>query len=386
MPRNWLNIFTAVRNANQFEADQQQQIVENKRADEQLGFQRNQDMRAQAGEDRTATDWDTDRATRTTLGALGAYTNMVDSINNSSIPEAERPQAYAAAFDRIAPALQASGYDPQRVDALRAQLIENPDSASDLLSGLQSMSANGGSQPNLQAAFGPDGQAVFINPRTGRVAARGYAPATAVLGRDRVTVSEGNLSQRQLENDPDHVFDVGAARAEGGAAGEAAQGLPSARAAIARSAETVDRILEADPETLQSILGVPTLQGLFRGGAGAFGSIPGTESADLAADVQQSLSQARLAAYESLRGGGHITEAESLFGAQAWTNLTRTRSLPAFQAELRRFRANLQRADEILQQTAAPSRNPNRTPAPAAPARQRATPADVDAILRERGF
>lgn len=393
MPQNWLNIFSAVRGANQFEADQRQRVIDNKRADEDQGFQRDAVRRE-------ATDWDTARAERTTLGALGAYSNMVDSIENSEIAPEERPQAFAAAFDRIAPALQASGYDPQRIEGMRAELIQNPQYARDILQGLQG--GSGGTQANLQAAFDANGRAVFINPRTGREAARGYAPATAVLGDRRVAISDrnadtaaGNLEQRQLDNNPEHIFDESAARAEGALGGAAAYNLPSARAAIARSADTVERLLSTDEATLQSVLGVPSLQGLFRGGAGSFGTIPGTPAADVASDIEQTVSQARLAAYESLRGGGHITEAESLFGAQAWTNLTRVRSLPAFRAELRRFQANLERADEILQSTAAPSRNPNRTPAPSrAPAASR-TPApaagnsggvSVDDWLQERGL
>lgn len=397
LPGGWLNIFTAVRGYNQARMERANQIVNQELARNQDARAQAGDLRAQAGENREQVDWDTERASRTTFGALGAYSNMVDSIqNNTSIAEADRPQAYVAAFDRIAPALQAAGYDTARVEGLREQLVQNPDSASDLLAGLTQ--SNGGSQAAPVAAFDErTGRAVYLNPRTGRPTARGYAPASAVLGQERLGISQqnadtagGNLAQRQRDNDPNHIFDENAARAEGAAAGEAAQGLPSARAAIARSTETVERILSSDPDTLQSILGVPSIGGLFRGGAGMFGSIPGSPSADLAADVEQALSQARLAAYESLRGGGHITEAESLFGAQAWTNLTRARSMPAFQDELRRFRGNLRRADEILQQTAAPSRNPSRNPSRQQPAAPRAAPAaggiNVDEYLSQRGW
>lgn len=384
LPGGWLNIFSAVRGYNQARMQRQGQIDNTELA-------RNQDAREQSDEDREQTEFDTERASQTTLGALGAFSNMVDTIDASeAIAQADRPAAYAAAFDRVGPALEAAGYDPAQIQGLREELIANPSSAADILAGLTQ--SHGGSAPSLQAAIGPDGRPVFINPRTGRPAAAGYAPATTVIGQGRLAVSQqnaetsaGNLEQRQLDNTPDHIYQENLARTEGGLDAEALQTLPARRAALARSSETIDRLISSDPEALQSILGVPSLGGIFRGGAGMFGSLPGTESADLAADVEQLFSQARLAAYESLKGGGHITEAESLFGAQAWTNLTRARTLPAFQAELRRFQRNVRRADEVIQQSARQQSGSAGRTTPRQPAQS--TPSiNVDEFLSQRGL
>jgi hypothetical protein len=397
MPRNWLNIFTAVRNANQFEANQEQQVVENKRADAQLGFQ-------QADEAREATDWDTERSTRTTLGALGAFTNMADSIaNDTSIAEEMRPQAYAQAFDRIAPALQASGFDPQQVDGLRAQLLENPAQASDLLAGLEALRpGGGGSAPSLAAAFGPNGEPVFINQRTGRPAARGYAPATAVLGSERVEISRrnadtsfGNLEQRRLTNDPNHVFDVSSARSEGRVAGESAAREPEAVAAGNEVVRRIDGILNTPPEELGDVLGMPSLGGALRGGYGQYGAWPGSERANIQSDIVALSSSLRSAAYQLvLKGGGQITEAESAFAAEAFVNLQRSQSPAQFRENLVTARSYFQGLIQRYQDSAAPTRNPNRSdsgraPAAAAPAAGAAPAAptiNVDEFLRERGM
>lgn len=407
MPRNWLNIFTAVRNANEFDRQGDQMIVDNKRADAQLEFQRNSDMRAQAGETREQTDWDTDRATRTTLGAISAFSNMADSISNdANIAEVDRPQAYAAAFDRIAPALQAAGFDPQRVDGIRAQLIENPSQASDLLAGLQELqSGGGGTQPSLAAAFGPNGEPVFINQRTGRPAARGYAPATAVLGERRVDVSArnadtayGNLEQRRLDNSPDHIFDESSARAEGRIAGESAAREPEAVATGNEVIRRIDGILNTPPEQLADVLGMPSLGGALRGGFGQYGSWPGSERANIQSDIVALSSSLRSAAYQLvLKGGGQITEAESAFGAEAFVNLQRSQSPAQFRENLTIARDYFTGLVERYRSSAAPSRNPNRSdnerrpaaggapaaPAPAAPA---ASGFNVDEFLSQRGF
>lgn len=403
MPRNWLNVFTAVRNANAFEADQDQRTLENKRADETQSFAR-QDQEHQN------TDWSTERSTRTTLGAISAFSNMADSItNNPAISEEDRPQAYAQAFDRIAPAIQASGFDPQQIEGIRTQLIENPAQAGDLLAGLQELQGNGsGSQPSLQAAFGPNGEAVFINPRTGRPAARGYAPATAVLGSQRVGVSQqnadtsaGNLEQRALDNDPNHVFDESSARSEGTVAGQSAARAPEALAAGREVIRRIDTILSTDPAQLGDVLGMPSLGGALRGGFGQFGTWPGSERANIQSDIGALSSSLRSAAYQLvLKGGGSITEAESAFAGEAFVNLQRSQSPGQFRENLTHAREYFNGLLERYSEQAAPSRNPNRndaarnsapasggqqTPAPrTAPAAQGGI--NVDDYLAQRGF
>lgn len=394
MPRNWLNIFSAVRGANEFEAQEEQRRINNKYAEEDQGFQRDAVQREE-------TDWNTERRTTTTLGALGAYSNMVDSIDNSGIAEEERPQAYAAAFDRIAPALAAAGYDPQNIDGLRENMIANPGSARDILQGLQSN--NGGSQPNLQAAFDANGRAVFINPRTGRETARGYAPATAVLGDRRVAISDrnadtaaGNLEQRALDNQPDHIFDESSARAEGRVAGENTARAPEALASGREVVRRIDTILNTDPAQLADVLGMPSLGGALRGGYGQFGSWPGSQAADIQSDIGALSSSLRSAAYQLvLKGGGSITEAESAFGAEAFVNLQRSQSPAQFRENLQNARSYFTGLLERYQESAAPSRNPNRRDgarqdqAPAAPAAAPSAPQggfNVDEFLSQRGF
>lgn len=368
MPRNWLNVFTAVRNANEFDQQQDQQNYANKmasqandRANSGLRLQQNQDTREQQ-------TFDTDRATRTTLGALSAFTNMADSITNSGIPEADRPQAFAQAFDRIAPALQASGFDAQRIDGIRAQLIENPAQASDLLAGLQELAGSHGNGQGLQAAFGPNGEPVFLDPRTRRPVAPGYAPATAVLGQQRVGVAQtnsataqGRLEQQRVQNDPNHAFDVSSAQAEGTVAGQNAAREPEALAAGAEVIRRIDTILDTPPEQLGDVLGTPSLAGALQGGFGQYGAWPGSERANIAADINGLTSSMRSAAYQLvLKGGGSITEAESAFASQAFVNLDRSQSPGQFRDNLQHAREYFSGLTDRYQTQSAPTRNPNR--------------------------
>lgn len=264
-----------------------QQSFENDLAQRQLEVQErgqfNEDRINRSQEGRTQQEFDTERATQTTLGALGAFSNMVDSIGSSEIPEAERPQAYTAAFDRIAPALQASGHDPRVVDQMREQLIANPTSAADILAGLQGVQGGGGSQPSLQAAFDANGRPVFVNPRTGREAAIGYAPASTVLGNSRIGVSQqnaniaqGNLDQRTLTNTPEYREQRTFSETEGRGRAEASAALPALRNSTRTALANIDTFL-ANPDR-GSIYGLPNLRSLETGGFGMAGVVPGSRA------------------------------------------------------------------------------------------------------------
>lgn len=382
---NWLNVFSAVRNGNLAEEEMRSSAANRQLAQDQnkRAFA-SQDLQQQQGQ-REQQTFDTERATRTTLGALSAFSNMADSItNNSSIAEADRPAAYAAAFDRIAPALQASGYDPERIAGIRDHLIQNPAQASDLLAGLQEgIQGSTGSRQGLQAAFDSQGNAVFIDPRTGRAAARGYAPATAVLGQNRIGVSQqnantnaGNLEQRIVSNDPNHTFDQSAARSEGQVAGTAAAHQPEALAANQQVINRIDTILNAPPDQLADVLGAPSLGGALRGGFGQAGAWPGSERANIQSDINGLTSSMRSAAYQLvLKGGGSITEAESAFAAQAFVNLDRSQSPSQFRHNLETARNYFVGLGNRYQRQAAPTRNPNREDSTRAPARAAPAPA-----------
>lgn len=175
------------------------------------------------------------------------------------------------------------------------------------------------------------------------------------------------LALQTYLNEPQTLFDQARARAEGTAAGESASTLESSLQSIGLARQTIGRIIEAPPALLQSVLGTPSIRGIFQGGAGMFGAIPGTPAADVAADIEQAFDQARQEAYEALKGGGHITEAESMFGANARTSLRRARTYSEFMAEARRFQQRLDDAEAIL------NRRANR-PGPTGRARDDAAP------------
>lgn len=390
LPGGPLNIFSVFRGYT--EARQRQQQLD--QAEQQRQTENKFTGRA---EDRAQQTFDTARATQATLGGLSAFSNMADSIaNNSNIAEADRPQAYAVAFDRIAPALAAAGYDENRIANLREHLIANPSAANDLLAGLEEGLGGQGSRQGLQAAFDQNGQAVFIDPRTGRPAARGYAPATAVLGQTRTGIAQqnantagGRLEQQQLQNDPTHAFDVSSAQAEGTVAGQNAAREPEAVAAGNEVIRRIDTILDTPPDQLADVLGTPSLAGALRGGFGQYGAWPGSERNNIAADINGLTSSMRSAAYQLvLKGGGSITEAESAFAAQAFVNLDRSQSPGQFRDNLQHAREYFSGLTHRYQSQSAPTRNPNRpgnirndgaAPAPNAPAARQAPASAVPA-------
>lgn len=98
-----------------------------------------------------------------------------------------------------------------------------------------------------------------------------------------------------------------------------------------------------------SVFGLPTPGGIFgSGGFGSLGSVPGSAAADFVSNLEALKADVRSNAFETLKGGGQITETESKFAADAIARLERTTSYTEFQRELGRARAYI----EALQQTA----------------------------------
>ncbi|MDV7393832.1 hypothetical protein RZS08_20810, partial [Arthrospira platensis SPKY1] len=97
--------------------------------------------------------------------------------------------------------------------------------------------------------------------------------------------------------------------------------------------QRIDALL-ADPSTLSSIFGWPSMRGVAQGGLGMVGAVPGTGAADAAAALEGLQGIVRTQAFESLKGGGQITEAESKFASEARANLARSQSPEAAMREL----------------------------------------------------
>ena len=122
------------------------------------------------------------------------------------------------------------------------------------------------------------------------------------------------------------------AKAEGEAAAEAVTGLGGALAKGEQALALIDQIAE-DP-SLPSILGI--VQGNIPAGTPVVGG--GQAGADLNAKIEQLQGQVFLEAFESLKGGGAITEIEGQKAERAKARLQRTQSPEAYRAALAELR------------------------------------------------
>jgi hypothetical protein len=149
--------------------------------------------------------------------------------------------------------------------------------------------------------------------------------------RDRLAERRLNLAQEQAARaaDPDFQFSISNARARGTATAksdqEARDTLPNAIAAAQRTLDNINdmvgrpevkdaqgRVVQAATKPhpgFENVVGFTYLPGLR--------FVPGTAAADFDARFKQVQGQAFLQAYEILRGGGHITEAEGTKGTAA---------------------------------------------------------------------
>lgn len=122
-----------------------------------------------------------------------------------------------------------------------------------------------------------------------------------------------------------------------------AQAKEAGSAALLKMQDIFQRIdLLESPEyepAGQSVFGMPGVGGIFgHGGFGAFGAIPGSSAADFVANLTSLEGDIRSQAFETLKGGGQITEKESEFARDAIARLDRTTSYEEFQRELTRVR------------------------------------------------
>jgi len=122
------------------------------------------------------------------------------------------------------------------------------------------------------------------------------------------------------------------AKVEGTAAGEAVTGLGGAIAKGEQALQIIDQIA-SDPN-LPSILGI--VQGNIPAGTPLIGG--GQAGADLGAKIEQLQGQVFLEAFESLKGGGAITEIEGQKAERAKARLNRAQSPEAYQAALNELR------------------------------------------------
>lgn len=121
----------------------------------------------------------------------------------------------------------------------------------------------------------------------------------------------------------------------------ALESLPQAIQSSKNMVSAIDEVLN-DPN-LELAVGSPSFDKLLAGGTGAFGlEWPGSKAADAAARVEYIRSAAFAEAFETLKGGGPITEVEGTAATVAYSNLQRSRSAPEFERNLLTFKTKVQ--------------------------------------------
>jgi hypothetical protein len=250
----------------------------------------------------------------------------------------------------------------------------------------------GQQRSEMQLAATPDNMAT-----NARIAAEGAANrAVQVRGQNmtdaRARATSGIESVRNLQlalqNDPEHQQRLAEARAAGTAAGKdvvaARATLPSAISQGQRMLEHIDAMVGKAPG--------PDGRGGTRphpGFSGAVGLripgvalVPGTEPANFVARLGEVQGGAFLQAFETLKGGGAITEKEGEKATQAITRMSTAQSEAEFITAAREFqqvvRDGVRNAERRLQQAGA--RPAAGGAAPAAPAATARSPQDAQAL------
>lgn len=157
--------------------------------------------------------------------------------------------------------------------------------------------------------------------------------------------------------DPTLQGQIAGAKAQGAATGkgqaEREMGAPAALAKVDEMERSIDNILNHP--------GLPSAVG-WQGGLPV---IPGTSQADFVTAAQQLEGQAFLQAFESLKGGGQITEVEGAKATQAIGRMSRSQSETEYKKSLQDLKEVLSRARERVQKGAGVQGPAATQPAPA---------------------
>lgn len=243
----------------------------------------------------------------------------------------DRGEDVGAAFDKMAETLPSLGVNPDDIPAMRQAVVDNPAILDDYLaalSGQQVPAEKAGQQVPADKVGDKERARIIMNDPSATPADKRWA--TGIMGGAKAfTADTGPAadSANKVFGDIINRIDI----LEG------------------KDANYVESVGGQDEFTRvqESIFGLPSLRGMRSGGFGTYGSIAGSRSADYVSNFDALSGDVRSAAFETLKGGGSITEKESEFAANAIAKLSRSTSPDEYRRELKRLRAymtNLQDA------------------------------------------
>lgn len=202
-------------------------------------------------------------------------------------------------------------------------------------------------QDGMQTGFDEQGNA-YVFPVPGysdinaqRIAAEEAARQKAQAERDIVTVNMPDGSTQQMTREA-------ATQALGGGVGSTPpKSVLEARSDLPRVEDESQRIVQA----IEGILSHPGLKGSV-GMQFGMSMIPGTDEASFVARHNQLRGQVFLQGFQSLKGGGAITEKEGQAAEQAIARLSRTQSEAEYRQALEEMRQIATRAAERAREKA----------------------------------
>lgn len=264
---------------------------------------------------------------------------------------------------------QAMQPEPVKPIAINGQLV-NP-MTGQVLGDYRDEAGAGGTEYGLQPQYGVDdqGNPVLIQIGKDGTAVQTKLPENVRFQKEPIRIDAGTewvlldpISRQPIGSIAKNLAEAEAEKASGAAQGKAtAEAQAGLSSAVAKADQAIGLLtsIRDDPA-------LPSITGMFQGRVA-----PMTQAGtDLNVKIEQAQGQVFLEAFQSLKGGGAITEVEGKKAEQAIARMSRAQSTEAYQAGLNELigviEAGKQRALQKAGQAA---------PTPVAPAAQAAPPA-----------
>lgn len=296
---------------------------------------------------RNKSNWDTLRQGLTAYNESGVAAREAEEkrrLGLSSL-EAERNMSLAE---------MAAKYGTKAKGAGNRKVATNPVTGEYYLTDIQEGEPSVTTLGRPSAPTAPGAKVVtFKDPRTGREST--YIEETNLKGETRREPLKE--APRTAEEEVQFQAEVDAGKRRNAARAA----LPQLTADVNYSVKLIDRALSHPG--LTAVVGAPNP---FKGGLGGDRAIPGSPAADFLAVQKQLAGKQFLAAYDSLKGTGQITEIEGKKATEAMGRLSTAQSNEEFKAALQELRDLLLTGLQRTRQAAGPVAGA--APAPRQPA------------------